>query len=188
MKVFSKASILSIMVLVLKVLFMNKRITSIIAFSALVFAAGFSLVELKSVANEYIPVHASTLPTTISLEDNTPSEIRDYYSSLNDLSTDERRGEELLKSLKPILQENMVYYDYGSASSVGVNHIYTITDRDWAHSPVTTIKGGTYNSNTNEITNFNHTTELKSNPYLKMLYVDYTKTEKTDSYTGSGVK
>ena len=168
---------------------MKKKILPFAILSLVAVGALISFVNTSKDNPDYVPTHAASLPTTITLKDNSESEIRNYYSSLNDLSTDERRGTELLKSLKSILKEDTVYYDYGSASSVGVNHIYTITDRDWVHSPAsTTISGGTYNSSTNQITNFNHTTELKSNPYLKMLYVDYTKTEKTDSYTGSGVK
>ena len=42
--------------------------------------------------------NASSLPTTIDLNDSTASDIRSYYSSLNNLSTSERQGTNLLKN------------------------------------------------------------------------------------------
>lgn len=47
---------------------------------------------------------SSSLPTTIDLNDNSESEIRNYYSSLNSLSASERQGDNLLKNLKNILK------------------------------------------------------------------------------------
>ena len=119
------------------------------------------------------PTYSSSLPTTISLKDNTEEEIRTYYGALNDKADSEKTGTNLLKSLRPILRNNLTYYPYGSINSSGVTQIYTITDRDWENSPASSIVGGTYNSQNNTITSFSHQNEKNSDPYVKMLYVDY---------------
>ena len=124
------------------------------------------------------PTQLSSLPKTIDLNPVDEIEIRNYYSSLNGLSDSERQGTNLLKNLKTILYD-MNYFKYGGMSNGGVTHIYAITDRDWEHSPVSTIKGGTYDETTNQITEMNYSTEISNDPYVKMLYVDYTKQETT---------
>ena len=125
-----------------------------------------------------------SLPTTIDLNDNTPSQIRSYYSSLNSLSTSERQGTNLLKNLKPILKNNQTYYSYdyapsGSSSGIVIWRLYEIIDRDWEKSPATDLTGtgGTYNSSTNKIENYVYGTsnsKYTTNPYLHSLYFNRT--------------
>lgn len=118
----------------------------------------------------------STLPTTIDLNPVDTNDVRDYYKSLNSLPESERQGTNLLKNLKPILKE-MNYFKYGGMSTGGVTHIYTITDRDWVNSPASEIEG--YNASTNTITSFSHKEEVANDPYVHMLYVDYSGDVKT---------
>ena len=128
------------------------------------------------------PTLVTTLPTTIDLNPVDPSEIKNYYSSIASLSESERKGTNLLKNLKSILYD-MNYFKYGSMSAssgaTGVTAVYTITDRDWEHSPASAITAGTYDSTANQITGFNYKTESLSNPYIKMLYVDYNQQSTT---------
>ncbi len=125
----------------------------------------------------------STLPTTIDLKDNSEEDIRSYYSSLLTLSEEERKGTNLLKNLRPILRDQATYYVYGSggANPSGVTAIYSITDRDWAASPASSVVGGTYDASTKVITGYSHKNEILNNSDLcvRMLYVDYEKQEKT---------
>ena len=52
------------------------------------------------------PTYASSVPTkNITLRDNTAEEIKTYYASLNGLPESELKGTNLLKNLKPILQD-----------------------------------------------------------------------------------
>ena len=124
------------------------------------------------------PTLVTTLPTTIDLNPVNASDVRSYYSSIAGLAENERKGTNLLKNLKNILYD-MNYFKYGGMSSPGVTYIYTITDRDWEHSPASAITTGTYDSTTNQITNFNHKNEVGQDPYIKMLYVDYTQQSTT---------
>lgn len=138
-------------------------VASILSIGGFTFA--FSL--LKHQTKSYVPVLAVDSPTTIYLRDNTNEEIRDYYSDLDGLASSELQGENLLKHLKPILSENMVYYSYNQ-----VGNIYVITDRDWTNSPVESLASGTYDSEEQTITKFSYSTEGNANPYLKLLYYD----------------
>ena len=123
---------------------------------------------------EIIAANAVSTPTagslsskmTIDLNDSTEQEIRDYYSSLNSLPDSEKQGENILKNLKPILQ-NFTYYSYDACWK-----IYEITDREWALSPASETEYGEYNSSTNIITDyqFGSTSNAKNNPYLRDLY------------------
>ena len=113
--------------------------------------------------------NASSLPTTIDLNDCGEEEIRLYYSSLNSLSASERQGTNLLKNLKPILSNNQKYYNYDSGDSIW--KFYEITDRDWVKSPASAITNGTYNANTNIITGYQYG-QSYSNPYLHALYIN----------------
>ena len=116
------------------------------------------------------PRYATKLPTTIDLNDSTEAEIRDYYSSLNSLEASERNGNNLLKNLKPILQD-FDYYTYDN-----VWKIYEITDRDWNLSPAASdeANGITYNFLTNYYTKYSYLSNAKSdaasNPYVHTLY------------------
>ena len=132
--------------------------------------AGISLLALCSFTKEVTvakaleltgPTYQSSVPKNLTLKDNTESEIRSYYNSLNSLADSEKTGTNLLKNLKPILQE-MTYYSYGACWQ-----IYEITDREWALSPVSSIVSGTYDAATQEVTNY---TYGKDNPYLHDLY------------------
>ncbi|MBR6226272.1 MAG: endonuclease [Bacilli bacterium] len=116
------------------------------------------------------PRYETKLPTTIDLNDSTEAEIRDYYSSLNPLEASERNGNNLLKNLKPILQD-FDYYTYDN-----VWKIYEITDRDWNLSPAASdnANGITYDSSTNTYTKYSYLSNAKSdaasNPYVHTLY------------------
>ena len=132
--------------------------------------AGISLLALCSFTKEVTvakaleltgPTYQSSVPKNLTLKDNTESEIRSYYNSLNSLANSEKTGTNLLKNLKPILQE-MTYYSYDACWK-----IYEITDREWALSPVSTIESGTYDASTLTVTNY---TYGKDNPYLHDLY------------------
>ena len=72
----------------------------------LTLALGTSLVFANSSkkVEEVKGYSAASLPTTIDLNDTSSSNIRSYYSSLNNLSTSERQGTNLLKNLKTILK------------------------------------------------------------------------------------
>ena len=115
------------------------------------------------------------LPTTIDLNDCTDTEIRNYYSDLSSKGEDDRKGQNLLKSLKPILINNQKYYDYDNGDIVW--KMYEITDRDWVKSPASTMTQGTYNASTNTITNYSYgsNSDQKDNPYVKSYYMDYTQ-------------
>lgn len=126
--------------------------------------------ETFQVASAY---NISKLPTTINLKDNTADEIRNYYSSLNSLSDEERQGTNLLKNLKPILKANQKYYSYDSGNAIW--QIYEIADRDWAKSPASSTTQGEYSASTNTIINYKYgtgKTDAKNNPYIRALYVN----------------
>lgn len=114
---------------------------------------------------------AESLPTTIDLNDSTSSEIRNYYSSLNGLSSTELKGTNLLKNLKPILKNGQKYYSYDYNYGSDIWNIYEIADRDWSKSPASSTTYGSYNSSTNIITNYQYGSG-KNNPYLHALYVN----------------
>ena len=125
----------------------------------------------------------ATIPTTIDLNDSTASEIRNYYSSLNSLTTSQRQGTNLLKNLKPILKNGQKYLSYGSGATTAVWQAYEIVDRDWAKSPASSISG--YNSSTNKITNYTYGTSnsnVGSNPYIHALYVNRNVTNQTQAW------
>lgn len=169
---------------------MKKRFLTVLSISALTFGVAFVLInqnqnytQTRATTNYVVPTNGcskGSLPKTIYLDAVDESDIRSYYSSLNSLSESERQGTNLLKNLKTILYE-MNYLDYGGIgkSGGGVSYAYTITDRDWDASPATSISGGTYNQSTNTITNYNHYTEITADPYIHMLYVDYSKSGPT---------
>ena len=155
-----------------------------IAFTAMAFMVsgtivGISLFEKKvenvSAASEF---SSSALPTTINLNDCTDSEIKSYYSGLNNKSASELSGTNLLKNLKSIISNNISYYSYSNVSNV-----YVITDRDWTNSPAAAISG--YDASTKTISSFSHSTEVSNNPYLHLLYCDYDVQGKT-LYKGDG--
>ena len=116
---------------------------------------------------------ARSVPTTIDLNDASESTIRSYYSSLNNLSENERKGTNLLKNLKPILKNGQKYLSYGSSATTAVWKAYEIVDRDWNKSPASAISG--YNAQTNIITGYvygSSNSNVGSNPYIHALYVN----------------
>lgn len=116
--------------------------------------------------------NASSLPTTIDLNDYSDNDIRSYYSNLNDLSESERRGNNLLKNLKPILKNNQKYYNYDSGDNIW--KMYEITDRDWDKSPASSITYGSYDASTKTITGYEYgsNSNKKNNPHIHALYVN----------------
>ena len=138
-------------------------------------ALGSSLVFASSQrkAEQVEGYSAASLPTTIDLNDTSASNIRSYYSSLNNLSQSERQGTNLLKNLKTILKNGQKYYSYENGTSIW--QMYEITDRDWSKSPASSTTYGTYNSSTNKITNYTYGTSSsssKNNPYIHALYIN----------------
>ena len=123
-------------------------------------------------ASEVNAYSASSLPTTINLNDCTEQEIRFYYSDLNSLSASQRKGTNLLKNLKPILMNNQKYCNYDSGDNVW--KIYEISDRDWEKSPASSTTYGIYNANTNTITNYQYGSNgsVKNNPFIHALYIN----------------
>lgn len=125
----------------------------------------------------------SSLPTTIDLNDTSASNIRSYYSSLNNLSQSERQGTNLLKNLKTILKNGQKYYSYENGTSIW--QMYEITDRDWDKSPASSTTYGTYDSGTNKITNYTYGTSSsssKNNPYIHALYINRDVTNQTTAW------
>ena len=150
---------------------------------SLLFAA--SAATLLSFNHSFKKVNAyttSSLPTTIDLNDPTTSEIRNYYSNLNILSSSEKTGTNLLKNLKPILKNGQKYYAYDSSSTIW--NIYEIADRDWDLSPASSTVYGTYNSSTNTITDYEYgsNSDNKNNPYVHSLYTNRNVTNEAKAW------
>ncbi len=119
---------------------------------------------------------AASLPTTIDLNAPSTSTIKNYYSSLNNLSTSERQGENLLKNLKTILKNNQRYYSYENGENIW--KMYEITDRDWEKSPASAISG--YNASTNKITGYSY---RSTDPYVRALYVNRNVDNQTTAWS-----
>lgn len=147
---------------------------SLIALLPISLGLGVLLGVLKSPKSEQVSGYsASSLPTTIDLNDTSEANIRSYYSSLNNKTQSERQGTNLLKNLKTILKNGQKYYSYENGTSIW--QMYEITDRDWAKSPASSTTYGTYNSSTNKITNYTYGTSSsssKNNPYIHALYIN----------------
>lgn len=154
---------------------MKKVVKSIIVSllgATLATSVGVALAH-NSKADQVSAYSASSLPTTIDLNDTSASNIRSYYSSLNNLATNQRQGTNLLKNLKTILKNDQKYYSYENGTSIW--QMYEITDRDWAKSPASSTTYGTYNSSTNKITNYTYgssASDSKNNPYIHALYIN----------------
>ena len=89
---------------------MKTRLIACLSFVA-ILAAGLSVSLINSSKEAYKVegYDTSTLPTTIDLNDSTASDIRSYYSSLNNKTQSERQGTNLLKNLKTILKNGQKY-------------------------------------------------------------------------------
>lgn len=150
--------------------------------ASLATSVGVALAQ-NSKADQVSAYSTSSLPTTIDLNDTSASNIRSYYSSLNNLSQSERQGTNLLKNLKTILKNGQKYYSYDSGNAIW--QIYEIADRDWAKSPASSTSYGTYDSGTNKITNYQYGTSSsssKNNPYIHALYINRNVTNKTTAW------
>ena len=162
----------------------NYKLTILFAAGLLAFSSGVVLNQNKN--EKYVETNAysaSSLPTTIDLNDTSAANIRSYYSSLNNLSTSERQGTNLLKNLKTILKNGQKYYSYENGTSIW--QMYEITDRDWDKSPASSTTYGTYNSGTNKITNYTYGTSSsssKNNPYIHALYINRDVTNQTTAW------
>ena len=150
----------------------RKHLYQIVALIAVLTLNVSLFTNINKKASQVDAYSASSLPTTINLNDCTEQEIRSYYSGLNSLSVSERKGTNLLKNLKPILMNNQNYYKYDDSDSIW--KMYEISDRDWVKSPASSITYGTYNSNTNTITNYQYGSNStpKNNPYIHALYIN----------------
>ena len=156
---------------------MNKKS---ILFKTIALATVFTLnaslyvvLNKKAAVVEASSYSVNSVPTTINLNDTSESSIRSYYSSLNNLSANERKGTNLLKNLKPILKNGQKYFSYGSSATKAVWQAYEIVDRDWDKSPASSISG--YNAQTKIITGYVYGTSNSSvgtNPYIHALYVN----------------
>ena len=137
-----------------------------------------SIIFLSVESNKTSSVEASSytagsIPKNLNLNDTSANDIRNYYSSLNSLSTSERQGTNLLKNLKPILKNGQIYHSYGSSATTAVWQIYEIVDRDWVKSPASQISG--YNASTGMVTNYQYgssNSSVGSNPYVHALYIN----------------
>ncbi|MCR5692478.1 MAG: endonuclease, partial [Bacilli bacterium] len=148
----------------------KRNILSLALISTFTLLGGSSLPVLNA-AEPSGPRFASKLPTTnIDLSDSTEEEIHRYYSPLSSLPASEKQGTNLLKNLKPILQD----FDYYSYDNVW--KIYEITDRDWNLSPAVSDSenGITFDSESNTYTKYSYLSNAKSdsssNPYVHTLY------------------
>ena len=151
------------------------NVISVATLSTISFAGAISaFVYSRNNVKEVKAYSTASLPTTIDLNDCTENEIRSYYSSLEDLTEEERKGSNLLKNLKTILKNGQKYYSYDTDNNGRkIWQIYEIADRDWEKSPASEISG--YNSSTNIITGYSYGTSASNsgtNPYLHALYVD----------------
>ena len=150
----------------------NKGI--ILALSISLASVGLATVILSGTRTQEVSGYsASSLPTTIDLNDTSAANIRNYYSSLNNLATNQRQGTNLLKNLKTILKNGQKYYSYENGTSIW--QMYEITDRDWDKSPASSTTYGSYNASTNKITNYTYGTSAsssKNNPYIHALYIN----------------
>ncbi len=153
------------------------RITSFSVLLGVCLASG--VVALMGINKGVKPAHAYTAKSVTSIKNidlNAVSDedVRSYYSALDSLSEDERKGTNLLKNLKPILKNNQQYFKYDGGSLWAM---YEITDRDWEKSPASAIPG--YDASTNKITNYAYgssATNPGTNPYIHALYVRRTDT------------
>lgn len=113
-------------------------------------------ISLLLLAISFVPTQSSIkvdalTARSIDITNASEATIRNYYASLNSKSTNERQGDALLTSLKPILKAGHVSFSYTT-----VWDWTKITDRDWNLSPL----------NSSELSNYS----FNDNPYVKLLY------------------
>lgn len=157
---------------------MKKTFKNIIKSSALVLSVAACASIAATLSNKsFIRAEAyptSSLPSTIDLNDTPEETIRNYYSSLETLNDDERKGTNLLKNLKTILMKDQKYYSYDTDSNGRkIWQIYEIADRDWEKSPASELSG--YDESTNTIKGYKYGTsasDKQTNPFIHALYVN----------------
>lgn len=149
----------------------NTLLNIFLSLSATLFIGGN--IFLSRTSENVIKVHASSgsptyetsLATNINLDKSSSEEIRSYYNVLNSLSDSERTGSNLLKNLRPILQD-MTYYSYDN-----IWKIYEITDREWALSPASL--NASFDEASNSFNGYTYGTSTSNggtNPYVRTLY------------------
>ena len=163
-----------------------------------VFMLGLSATFVLSLSNaapkKASAYEVSSLTTTIDLNDSSADEIRDYYSSLDSLSENERKGTNLLKNLKTILKKDQKYYSYDTSNLWAM---YEITDRDWEKSPASdlnvqgsaTYGEGKYDETTNVITDYKYGKSMSKHdfdPYIHALYVNRNVENQTTAWSDHG--
>ena len=153
------------------------RITSFGVLLGVCLATG--VVALMGINKNIKPAHAYTAKSVtsiknINLNGVSDEDVRNYYSDLDSLPENERKGTNLLKNLKPILKNGQQYFKYDGGNLWAM---YEITDRDWEKSPASSIPS--YDETTNTITNYSYgssATNPGTNPYIHALYVRRTDT------------
>ena len=161
---------------------MKNRYKILLTLASFVLAIPLITLTSEKKVDKVEGYNASSLPTTIDLNDNTESEIRSYYSSLSSLDTSERQGTNLLKNLKTILKKDQKYYSYDSGDTIW--RMYEITDRDWDKSPASDISG--YNSKTNTITGYTYKNTSVLDPYIRAYYVNRDVENQTRAWADHG--
>ncbi|MBQ0009096.1 MAG: bacterial Ig-like domain-containing protein [Firmicutes bacterium] len=148
---------------------------SIIALLPISFALGAIFVEK---VDKPTPVDAYDYTTLskmdINLNDASSQDIRNYYSDLNDLTAENKKGTNLLKNLKSILSEGQKYFSYDNGKE-SIWRLYEIADRDWKKSGPTYGNNGTYDKTTNVIKGYTFgagKSDESKNPYVHALYID----------------
>ena len=148
---------------------------SIIALLPISFALGVIFVgktDKPTSVNAYDYTTLSKMD--INLNDTSSKEIRSYYSDLNDLTAENKKGTNLLKYLKPLLSEGQQYFSYDKGKD-SIWRLYEITDRDWKKSGPTFGNNGTYDATTNVIKGYTFAAgknDESKNPYIHALYID----------------
>ena len=146
---------------------------STMVLSAIAICAAVGISRFDGKAEQAKAYDTSSLTTTIDLNDTNADKIRAYYSSLDSLAEEERKGNNLLKNLKEVLKKDQKYYGYDSSAGANIWKMYEIVDRDWSKSPASEIDG--YDKSTNKITNYKYGSSASnpgSNPYIHALYVN----------------
>lgn len=144
--------------------FLNKKLfLPILGISLLI--SGISINANTKISFAYAAPSEIDMPTTLNIKRNTESEIRNYYSSLNSLSSSELKGTNLLKNLKTILQKDMTYLNYDNVWKSAC-----ITERDWTRSPTSTLTGD-YDASNGQVINYRpYKATNGDNPYLIVMY------------------
>ena len=117
------------------------------------------------VSAESGPTYASSLPKNLDLNDVDEEGVRKYYAALDGHAY---QGTDLLKALRPILQD-FTYYSYDNCWK-----IYEITDREWVLSPAEEMTQGSYDPSTGLVSNYKYGSSNSypgaDNPYVHTLY------------------